>query len=266
MVKAIVIRVLVVAAIGGLFVSRACAGTLEKFEEDATKDRSKDDSGRDRRASARDGEDSHPWDGFVGEFGSSLIAGLVLAPADASWARISGDADHLAELDLEARELGDPLVPFVRLDFAYQEVQSDVEALDYRAQVGYGPFALELNQTRYEETDPSSRLDFYRLWGLYRLSYSERIEVDLGAGGLILDGNDRSSGLSLTMPVLVRPYDWLLVEFRPIWSTIHGSDIDEYEAGLLFNWESLALKVGYRWTHSPNMSLDGPFFGLSIRL
>ncbi len=262
MARALSIGFIVFVTVGGLFVDGVRGGTLERFEEDATKDRSDHDSRRD--SSWDDDEDA--WDSFLRDFGLGLFAGLVLAPADASWARVSGDADHLAQVDLEARELGDPLLPFVRLDFAYLDVESDVEALDYRAQVGYGPFAVELNQTRYEEEDPSSQLDFYRIWGLYRLSYGERIEIDLGAGGVILDGDDCNSGFSVTTPVLVQACDWLLIEFRPVWSTIHGSDIDEYEAGVLFNWESLAIKAGYRWTRSPNMSLDGPFFGLTIRL
>ncbi len=263
MVRTLSFGLLFSLTITGFLARGACGGTLEKFEADATEHRSDDDS---RRDSSWDDEEDDPWDSFLGDLGAGLFAGLVLAPGEASWARVSDDADRLADFDLDARELGDPLLPFVRLDFAYQDVESDIEALDYRAQVGYGPFAFELNQTRYEEKNPSSRLDFYRLWGLYRLSYSERIEVDLGVGGVILDGNDRNSGFSMTTPVLVQACDWLLIEFRPIWSTIHGSDIDEYEAGVLLNWESLAVKAGYRWTHSPNMSLDGPFIGLSIRL
>lgn len=194
-----------------------------------------------------------------------MLSAILVTPSVISWARAATDVDKCVELDLEPRDPGEPLIPFLRVDAAYQDVESDVDALDYRVQIGYGPIGFELNQTRYEEDEPSDHLDVYRLYGLWRLSYGQRVEIDLGLGGIIVEGDERNSGFSWTIPVLVQPLDWLLVEFRPMWSRVDGSRIDEYELGALFNWNFVAIKAGYRWTHSPSESLDGPFVGLSLR-
>jgi len=261
--------VLLLILCGGCLAGRvAWAGKLSDFGRDATKSRSR--SGRDRDHSVRNESwgDSYLYhhDRDPGESpGTQFVTALLVWPAQLSWARADSDVDKLDQWGAKPRKRGEPLIPTVRFDAAYQDVESDVEALDLRLQVGHGPLAFEVDRTRYEEDEPSDHLDLYRLYGLLRMSYGERVEVDLGLGGIILDGDDRDSGFSATTPVLIHPWDWLVFEFRPMWSKIHGSRIDEYELGLLFNWEWAAFKAGYRWTHSPNESLDGPFLGLSIR-
>ena len=157
-------------------------------------------------------------------------------------------------------------MPWVRFDFATLDLESDVEALDFRLQGGQGPLAVEINPTFYEESNPDDNLDIYRFWALWRVPMSNNLEVDLGAGGIHMEGNETNLGTSFTVPVLYQPYDWLVLEARGIWSQINDSDLSEYEAGVLLNWESIAIKAGYRWTCGPNTSLDGPFFGMSIRL
>jgi hypothetical protein len=244
-------------------VKHVFAGKLDKFEKDATRERPKRDHDRDdRRADRYRSDYDNAWGGGQA---NGFFSDLVVIPIHASWARIAGDEDRLTELGCDLRKPGDPLLPFVRFDASYLAIESDVDAFDYRVQLGYGTFAFELNQTRYEEDEPADRLDLYRLYGLLRLSFGDKIEVDLGLGGIILDGDERNSGFSATMPILVQVYDWLIVEFRPMWSQIKGSGIDEYELGFLFNRDFAAIKAGYRWTHSPQESLDGPFIGLSIR-
>lgn len=251
-----------------VLVSDASGGKLRRFEEDATRHRPRGDRRSDRPDPSFDSEypyayyDDHSISDFV--FNDLLYMSLV-HPGRASWARISGDSARLDDLDVEPREPGDPLIPFVRFDAAYQDVQSDVEAFDYRVQVGYGPLALELNQTRYWEQAPPDSLDIYRVYGLYRLSIGNVLEVDTGLGAIIIDGAETNTGLSATTPILLHPVDWLVAEFRPMWSDIHGSVTQEYEVALLLNYGYVALRGGYRWTTSPLESLDGPFVGFSVR-
>ncbi|UCG59105.1 MAG: hypothetical protein JSU70_06270, partial [Phycisphaerales bacterium] len=181
----------------------AVAGKLGAFEADATKERSS--HGRDRvsRDPYDDWDDTYPHSdrrSMSDLFLNDIFLFSLIQPGRASWARATDDATRLANLDLDAREPGDPLIPFVRFDAAYQDVESDVEALDYRVQVGYGPIGFELNHTRYWEQVPSDRLDIYRLYGLYRLSFGNMIEADLGLGAIILDGDERNTGVSTTTP------------------------------------------------------------------
>lgn len=253
------------------FYGQARAGKLEDFERDATRDRSedrRDDSGRDDPW----GEDDYDYlpsgkavHDPVDRFFSGMFSGLLIVPGQASWARAANDTPTLSQWNLAPRVPGDPFIPLIRMDAAYQAVESDVEALDGRLQLGYGPLAFEFNGTWFQEEDPSARLEIYHLYGLYRLSYGQNVEIDLGVGGIILDGEELNTGASLTIPFLVRIRDWLLVEFRPAWSEVNDTRIDKYELDVLFNWRSVALKTGYRWLESPNESLNGPFVGLSIR-
>jgi len=245
----------------------APGGKLDKFERDATKDRS--ERRHDDPRPDYDHWDSPSYFGSHHSSSSNVLSGvfdaLLIQPGLRSMARTTNDTSRLADWNLDPRRPGDPFIPLIRVDAAYKDIESDIEALDYRLQLGYGPLAFELNGTRFEEESPSDRLDLYRLYGLYRMSYGEVVEIDLGFGGMILDGEDRDSGMSFTIPFLVRATDWLLVEFRPMWSDINGTRIDEYEAGVLLNWKFTSLKAGYRWLESPHESLNGPFLGLSFR-
>jgi hypothetical protein len=247
---------IVIVILISLPVNYALAGELGKFEKDATKERP-----RQRHDRHRNYNDNNWWGGLATNF----VSALVEIPMRTSWARATGDPAQLTEFGCELRKPGDPLLPFVRFDASYLTIEPDVDAFDYRIQIGYGTFALELNQTRYEEKEPPDQLDFYRLYGLFRLSYSNKVEVDLGVGSIILEGDERHSGLSTTTPIIIHPCDWFIVEFRPMWSNINGSAIDEYELGFLFNYDFMAIKAGYRWTRSPQESLNGPFIGASIR-
>jgi hypothetical protein len=192
----------------------------------------------------------------------SWLSYLLVRPAERSWLRTTGET---LSRDVAPREPGEPMLPLVRFDAAYHPVESDIEAWDFRLQLGYGPLGFEANQTRYEEEDPPDRLDLTHLYALWRLSVTERIELDLGLGAVILEGDEQNAGFSGTTSVLIWPWDWLAVEFRPMWSAINDSHLQEYELGVLVNARYVALKGGYRFTRSPNESLDGPFIGVSVR-
>jgi hypothetical protein len=252
-----------------VLVSYASAGKLRSFERDATRDRSGRDRRSDRPDPTFDSDDSYIRHGRSGSISDFMFNDLLylslIHPGRRSWARVSADSARLGDLTLEPREPGDPLIPFVRFDAAYQDVDSDVEAFDYRVQVGYGPVGVELHQTRYWEQQPPDSLDIYRVYGLYRLSIGNSLEVDVGLGAIVIDGAETNVGFSSTTPILFYPVDWLVAEFRPMWSDIQGSVTQEYGVALLLNWGYVALRGGYRWTHSPMESLDGPFVGFSVR-
>ena len=261
-------RIIATATILVLVAGTARAGALDDFEADATRDRPDNDSQHHSHSSSNLGSSlSSDDDGWEGTLGTLAVA-LIVAPGAISWARASGDPEYLNDPNnnwIKPRQPGEPLIPMLRADLASMSLESDVEAVDCRVQAGWGPFAVEFNPTFYEEQDPDDKLDLYRIWGLYRMSLGNRIELDLGAGGVILEGNESHTGRSFTTPVLIQPRDWIVVEFRPIWSEINGSNLTEYEAGVLLNWKHFSAKAGYHWTHSPERSLDGPFIGFSAR-
>jgi len=176
-----------------------------------------------------------------------------------SWARVTGKAGP--DMDYEPRRFGEPLLPFLRLDVAYQEVVSDVAALDVRAEAGFGPIGLHFNQTSYSEDAPADDLVLTRFFVLYRMSFGSHVQTDLGFGSLFLDGNEEHTKFAACVPVLVHPCEFVGVEFRPAWS----ERVTDYDLAVLLSLGPVSLKGGYRWVRSPNEWLDGPYAGVSVR-
>ena len=94
-------------------------------------------------------------------------------------------------------------IPVVCLELRYQHVESDVSALDGRAEIGYGPVGLAVRGTHYAEESPADELDIVQWHGLYRMSFTEYVGIDIGFGSMTLHGDKRSSGLSMTVPVRI---------------------------------------------------------------
>ena len=176
----------------------------------------------------------------------------------------------------EPHRLGEPVLPFARFDGGHQTVETNVEARDYYAQVGYEMIGLDVRHTRFTETNPSDHLDLYRIHGLLRLGGAfgsgtlgqgaqSFWEVDVGLGYVQLAGNNRQGAFSFTLPILLYPSKHWGLEFRPAWATINDSTLQDYDLSAHFLLKYVGLKVGYRWLKSPNMDLSGPYVGAVTR-
>lgn len=161
-----------------------------------------------------------------------------------------------------ARSKGEPLLPFVRLDLAYQDAESDVEAREVAFEAGYGPWAARFQRTAYAEESPQSDLRLSYIQALYRMSFGTAVEVDLGLGGTYLDGIGHSRGPGVSIPVRIYPWERLGFEFRPVWSTINGNPIRDYSLDIVAGWEYVSLTAGYRWVSTGPESLNGPRLGV----
>jgi len=119
---AAVLGLLLLGSVDGL------AGKLDAFEEGVQEGPSRRDRHRDNEWD--DGVDSCLTDAvgqfFVEGFGYGLLYGGV-----ASWGRVAPYSGEL-EGQFPPRDPGSPLIPYARIDVSYQDVESDVEAMDYR--------------------------------------------------------------------------------------------------------------------------------------
>ena len=250
------------------------AGTLSDFEKDIKKDDHKE---------KKSGDDSSLFDEMnelvidvVSEDGDSDSSthavsadremGLFSAGGMLSLERIEPKGRLDPEGDtIRPRKTGEALIPFFRFDFAYQDVEYDVSAWDYRFEGGYGPISAQFRWTSYDEKDPVDNLEVSEYHLMYRMSFSSQMEVDIGIGGMTVRGENENHGFSIAIPVLYHPSDYFGFEFRPVWSSVNETDIQDFDFSVLIGWRYVSFKAGYRWVRSPNVSLDGPQIGAAIR-
>lgn len=208
------------------------------------------------------------WDGrsrscltdFWGEVLGDLFAAVVIDGGATSWHRAAGTG-ILAELDIADRRPGEALIPFVRLDTVWHRVNSRLDAVDWRAEAGYGPVGAHVNATHYRERHPSARLDLVRALALYRMSFGVHAQADFGLGIVSVRGDESTSRLLFSTPLLLHPGRHWGVEFRPAWA----DRLDDYDLAVLLTVGPVSAKAGWRWLRAPNESLHGPYAGVSLR-
>ncbi len=164
------------------------------------------------------------------------------------------------------RELGEPLIPFFQLSAGYQHVDSDVSAANTRLEAGYGPVAFDVNWTRYKEDGVDNDLDLSEWYALYRMSFAQYLEVDLGLGTMVIAGERQRSGLSMTTPVRIQPVRNLGIAIRPAWAWIDENTISDVELTLSASVWFASLDAGYRRVKAGSSTLDGPVVSLVFHL
>ncbi len=256
-----------IAGFFGLFVilpHPVFAGKLDDFEQDATEEEDEKDEGW---LSFED-EEEEDDDSFVEDILGGIFHILFSGTDDEEDERNTlqprerGGQPSGEPVELPSRH---PLLPVFMVDGAYQNVDSDVGALDTRIELGISVFAAQGRFTWYFEDAPSDELGMHQLHGLFRLPFGERLKVGVGVGALILDGNNQNSGFSMTTPLLFSVNKTVGLEFRPTWSWVNENRLDDYDVSLSLNDGFTALRVGYRSVQSEHESLNGPYAGFSVK-
>lgn len=253
-----------------LFISnQTYAGKLDEFEKKATEEKKRPEQEAETKESESKDKTSDDDGCLVGivKLYSELLAGAILTYGKASWTRVQKDfdQDHTLYEGLKHRKPGESLIPFVRFDYVYQNVDSNIDASDYRAEFGYGPFGFQVRKTAYVERNPDDKLDINQFHALYRMSIGNKVEIDLGMGVFEIEGNEKNSAFSFTVPVLFQPNEIIGIELRPAWTQISGNGIADYDIALLFGWRYISFRMGYKSLRAPGASLNGPYIGVSLR-
>ena len=264
-----------VAALLLILPDPAYPGQLEDFEKDATTPHQ--ESPRPTTVSTTGNKSSS--EEIHSDTGDSLVAelvvdifglvfkvvGAVLAEGGSqSWERIGVDETGV-KVGTGSRECGDALLPSLRLDALYQNVEGDVSATDVRFELGYGPLGGQVRRTVYDEKDPLASMEVMQYYFLYRMSAGDHWEIDLGLGGMALSGLQQNSGISAAVPVLYHPSENFGIEVRPAWSSINENSIQDLDVAVVLGMRYVSIKAGYRSMRSPHQSLRGPEIGLAMR-
>lgn len=199
------------------------------------------------------------------------VVGSVLYGGTASWARVvqepapeDGEWEE-ALSEVAPRRTGEALIPFARVDVSHQFLAGDASALDVRAEAGYAMAAVHVRRTDYREKEPGDDLATTGIHALYRMSFGNHFEMDIGPGALVVERGGSHSGFSFTLPLHFHPSDRYGFEFRPAWSDVAGTAVRDYDVAFLLGWRGLSARAGYRWVRAGSGRFDGPEVGVSVR-
>jgi len=250
----------------------AYSGQLGDFEKDATKPNQENKrpstSSTAEQRTPSEAPSSDPGAELAGALvqGMFELVGAALAEGGAeSWLRIGMDRDGIVTAGTGSRKSGEALLPFVRLDTLYQDVQGDVSATDVRFELGYGPLGAQIRRTVFDEKDPLESMEVTELCFLYRMSAGDHWEIDLGLGEMTLSGLQDNTGILAVVPILFHPSESFGIEVRPSWSSINENTIQDMDVAFVFGMRYVSIKAGYRSLKSPHQALRGPEIGLAMR-
>ncbi|MEQ1879992.1 MAG: hypothetical protein ABL878_03380 [Burkholderiales bacterium] len=184
--------------------------------------------------------------------------------ADSESPGFSNDTD-LTHLNAAPREPGDPQMSYIRLDAGYQNLRSDVLAADGGLEIGFRNYALHHRSTRFKESRPDDILRMQQTHFLWRATTQPGVEADFGLGHVSLEGNQRSSGLSATVPIRWKVQEWVHVELRAAWAEVNGHGLSDYDLAIGLLGRFAGVRLGYRYIDAHNVpALQGPYVGLSF--
>jgi len=277
-------RILPAIAAVALLSQGAAAGLLDEFEEKAAgrkEPRPKSSSPTEKEYNSF-GSGTYPSDTGGHSFLESFWIWVVSSPFeyrhDDPSSSLLADDDLMAEMmESEAyskHRTGASVLPYVRADYNWQHINTDLDAQDIHLELGYKALAFHGRHTRYTERNPTDHLDINQFYGLLRIAgialddgYAIRSwEVDIGAGVAHQRGNDEHSSAAFTVPLKVHPADWLGLEFRPAWYRPQDRTIGDYDLSASLGWRYVQLRCGYRWLwlQGEGTLLDGPYAGVSL--
>ncbi len=264
------------------------AGQLSDFEDAVAKPVPHSD--QPKRSSHYDNDDDDSW--VVGEIVGAVFIGLVYgtyrgvkyvvydwwAKPDADSLVVASPGDSVAEDDYDVSErdgfqhnIGTVGMPYVRFDYRWQYLDSDVDANDFLLEAGYKYLAFYGRVTQYEDA-ANVNLDIEQYYAMVRTGGSDdfyfpgSFQVGAGLGWYSIEGDQIQDGPALTVPVMLYPNDWFGVEFRPAWAVINDKVLSDYDVSASLGHRFAHLRLGYRWLWVQHEGhwLDGPYAGLSF--
>lgn len=245
--------------------SIAIAGPLGDFEAEATKkrvDEWRHETAKSQRTptSSTDQKSGAELEGrcrdlFLCLF-SDLFGGLINA--------IVKGSSEMSMTRALRREHGDHDLPLVGADINFQTVSQQINAVDGRAELGYGPMAVQLRGAHFSDKEYAESLNVAHAHALFRISGNPAFQVNFGLGGVLLNGKNTNSGLSTTIPTAIFPRDAWGARFVPTWSWINGNRISDYDGSLEYTQRFYSGRLGYRTSYAGDQSLSGPYIGFSF--
>lgn len=189
----------------------------------------------------------------------------------------TNDVDHAdysftdAELGGPKHKLGTPGLPYVRFDYRWQYLESDLDANDFLLEAGFEYLALYGRVTQYRGA-ADEKLDIEQYYGMVRYGGTDEFyfpgsfQIGAGVGWFSIKGDQIQEGPALTVPVMLYPNDWVGFEFRPAWTVINEKTVSDYDLSVNLGHEFTHMSLGYRWLWVQHEGpwLKGPYAGVFV--
>ena len=283
---------ILLGALAILLVGEASGENLRKFAEKATGTPPTDSAPKKKKeqpryqessATSSFGSGTYPSDSggesFLGGFYSWMVASPFAYRSDDPAATLNSDEQgsrQQCQLRLFPQHaLGGATVPYARLDYAWQSIDSDTDANDARVELGYKMLAFHGRITMYSNKELGQDLDISQYYGVlryggYRPDFvpgAFEFGVGFGGAGLKLEdsiGTIEDSSFAWTIILKYYPLEWLGFEFRPAWYSF-DENIGDYDLSASLGWRYVQLRGGYRWMSLQGDSWNsGPYAGVSV--
>ncbi len=203
--------------VSGLFALQAIGGQLDDFEKKGKKEKSSSSSSSkvqsqssDSSSSSSFGSGTYPSSSSGSNFAGDFLVWLVTAPFQsrnsdvAPLASDAYDGEGWADGDtglFAGHTLGKLTKPYIRADYNWQHIDSNLEAHDLRIEAGYKLLGFYGRHTVYTESNPTDELTLNQYYGMLRFGGALHHEnflngswdVGLGLGTAVQEGNEEHS-------------------------------------------------------------------------
>ncbi len=252
------------------------AGSLDDFEENViTKPKAKSEVEPKKDSNKKGNNNRSIYFGssndcdvllgcFMDEFFWRMMEVTVLVAIEGGKMSVERTQGADALSSMVPRTIGEPLLPFVRFDTHYQNANGDISGIDLKMELGYSLLGIHLRHTKFREPSPSDELDLSYFHALYRMSLGNHVGFNVGYGRAILKGNYKTSGSSITFPLLFHWSKRLGIEGSYTASNINDNWLTDTEISLLVTETFGSLSLGYRSIRGSSNKIQGPFIGGAV--
>ncbi|WP_372808081.1 hypothetical protein [Pontiella sp.] len=170
-------------------------------------------------------------------------------------------------------EWGEQTIPYARVDYNFQFIDTADSVHDVRFELGYRLFGFLGRMTRYTEPDGFT-LDLNQYYGMFRVGGADlnlipgAFELGIGVGMVSHAGDSRDTSAAFTLPLKYYPIDYFGIEFRPAWYRWQEIMIGDYDISASLGGRFVQMRCGYRWIWDDGKVdvQSGTYVGVSVSL
>jgi hypothetical protein len=256
------------------------AGKLDEFEKDVSSNKGHPESKPEETAKqdTHDPEQGNPAEdkdtesGIFEDIFGDIFDGLIFALIDGGRASIAKNSRTGSEepilvaenFSVSPRSPGQNIVPQLRVDLIAGGLESNIDLEDYRFDLGYGAVGISHKKTMLTESTPEDKLELRQTILMYRMTLSDELELDIGAGKYKLDGNNAYTEDASSFSILWNNRSGYGLEYRLTKADGGDLELTDHEAGVHYGINRLSVKIGYRSIKGDVSSLEGPFAGIAF--